>query len=87
MEQHDGSGDNKPFVQIKPADLTLSSSSSGADVVKEEKKAGKTFWMGVLIGGLTGLAMLVILLLPSAKAHRMCSRKCWIASFSWKKSR
>jgi tetratricopeptide (TPR) repeat protein len=64
MEQHDGSGDNKPFVQIKPADLTLSSSSSGADVVKEEKKAGKTFWMGVLIGGLTGLAMLVILLLP-----------------------
>ena len=64
MGHHDSSGDNKPFVQIKPADLTLSSAASDPGTVKEEKRAGKTFWLGVLIGGLTGLALLVILLLP-----------------------
>jgi tetratricopeptide (TPR) repeat protein len=64
MGHHDSSGDNKPFVQIKPADLTLSSAASDPGTVKEEQKAGKTFWLGILIGGLTGLALLVILLLP-----------------------
>jgi len=64
MGNHDSSGDNKPFVQIKPADLTLSSAAAGPGTVKEDKKTGKTFGMGILIGGLTGLALLVILLLP-----------------------
>jgi tetratricopeptide (TPR) repeat protein len=64
MGNHDSSGDNKPFVQIKPAELTLSSAASDRGTVKEDKKTGKTFGMGILIGGLTGLTLLVILLLP-----------------------
>jgi tetratricopeptide (TPR) repeat protein len=64
MGHHESNGDSTPFVQIQPADLTLSSSSGAADKAQKEEKSGKTFWLGILIGGLAGLAVLVILLLP-----------------------
>jgi len=64
MGHSDSSDDKTPFVQIRPADLTLSSATAELSAAQEEKKAGKTFWLGVLIGGLVGLALLVILLLP-----------------------
>ena len=64
MGHSDSSDDKTPFVQIRPADLTLSSATAEVSAAQEEKKAGKTFWLGVLIGGLVGVALLVILLLP-----------------------
>lgn len=65
MGRYDSSEDSTSFVQIQPADLTLSPTGPDADEAKKDKKPGKTFWLGVLFGGLIGLALLVILLLPS----------------------
>lgn len=64
MGNHDSHADDKNFVQIQPAHLTLSSTDSDTGAATKEKKPRRTFWLGVLIGGLTGLALLVILLLP-----------------------
>jgi tetratricopeptide (TPR) repeat protein len=64
MGRHDSSEDNKAFVQIQPADLTLNTAHPDADDTKNGKGANKNFWVGVLFGGLIGLALLVILMLP-----------------------
>ena len=64
MGRHDSSEDNKAFVQIQPADLTLNTARPDAENAKKGKGANKTFWLGVMFGGLIGLALLVILLLP-----------------------
>lgn len=65
MGHNDRSEDSTAFVQIQPADLTLSSARRGDNEAQNDKKAGKAFWLGILFGGLVGLALLVILLLPS----------------------
>jgi len=65
MGHYDGTEDNTAFDQIQPADLTLSSALDGANAEQKGNKSGNTFWLGVLIGGLVGLALLVVLLLPS----------------------
>ena len=64
MGHNEGNGDNTTFVRIQPADLTLSSTPDKSKSAPKEEKQGKTFWLGALIGGLSGLALLVILLLP-----------------------
>jgi len=65
MGHSDNTDHNTSFDQIQPADLALSSNRDHANDEQKSDKAGKTFWLGVLMGGLVGLVLLVVLLLPN----------------------
>ncbi len=65
MERDNTTQHRPDFDQIKPADLTLSSTHPQSTGDKGSRKAESTFWLGALIGGLAALAVLVILLLPN----------------------
>jgi len=65
MERNDTTQHKPDFDQIQPADLTLSSTHPQSTADTGSRRAGSTFWLGILIGGLAALAVLVILLLPN----------------------